>query len=95
MKLWAILGIWITHVGKNHIPPPQNKEHANMAIIGKPRNLKEDIQPSDVSEWELATQAEYQSFIANGTWEITPLPKGRKAVKWKWVFCMKKECCGL
>jgi len=35
------------------------------------------------------------SYIANGTWELTPLPKGRKAVKCKWVFRTKKDARGV
>jgi len=68
------LGDW----WKNHIPPPQDKEHTNMATIGEPRNLRETMESSDVSEWELAMQEEYESLIANGMWELTPLPQGRE-----------------
>ena len=85
------LGEW----WKNHIPPPQDKEHANMATIGEPRNVREAIESSDASEWELAMQEEFESLIANGTWELTPLPKGRKAVKCKWVFKTKKDARGV
>jgi predicted metal-binding protein len=43
------LGEW----WKNHIPQPQDDEHANMAIVGEPRNLREALESSDASEWEL------------------------------------------
>src|SRR5450631_1333284 len=76
------LGAW----WKNHIPQPQDNEHANMAIVGEPRNLREAFESSDASEWESAMQEEYESLIANATWELAPLPKGRKAVKCKWVL---------
>ena len=57
------LGEW----WKNHILQPQNKEHANMAIVGEPRNLREAIESSDASEWELAMQEKHESLITNGT----------------------------
>ena len=66
-----------------------------MATIGEPRNVREAIESSDASEWESAMQEEYESLIANGTWELTPLPKGRKAVKCKWVFRTKKDARGV
>ena len=85
------LGEW----WKNDIPPPQDKEHANMATIGEPGNKREAIESSDANAWELAIQNEYESLIANGTWELTPLPKGRKAVKCKLVFHTKKNARGM
>jgi hypothetical protein len=63
---------------ENHILPPQDKEHANIATIGEPRNLREAIELSDANEWELAMEEEYEFFIAIGTWELSPLPQGRK-----------------
>lgn len=35
-------------------------------------------------------QEEYDSFMANETWKFAPLPKGRKSIGYKWVFCPKK-----
>ena len=61
-----------------------------MAINGKPRNLSEAIELNDANEW-LVMQEEYESLIANGTWELIPLPKGCKDVKCKWVFHTKKD----
>ena len=85
------LGEW----WKNHILRPQNKEHANMATIGEPRNVRVAIESSDGSEWELDMQEEYKSLIANGTWELIPLPKSHKALKCKWVFRTKKDVKGM
>ena len=36
-------------------------------------------------------QEEYDSLIANGTWDLTPLPKDRRTVGCKWVFRTKKD----
>ena len=32
---------------------------------------------------------EYRSLMANGTWDLVPLPKGRKLVRCKWVYRTK------
>jgi hypothetical protein len=85
------LGEW----WKNHISQPQENEHANMTIVGEPRSLREAFESSDASEWELAMQEGCESLIANATWELAPLPKGRKAVKCKWVFHTKKDANGV
>ena len=69
-----LLGEW----WKNHIPPPWDKQNTNIAIVGEPRSLIEAIELSDASEWELAIQEEYESLIANDTWELTPLLKGHE-----------------
>ena len=36
-------------------------------------------------------QEEYNSLMANNTWELTMLPKGRKNVRCKWMFRTKKD----
>ena len=32
---------------------------------------------------------EYRSLMENDTWDLVPLPKGRKLVKCKWVYRTK------
>lgn len=66
-----------------------------MVILGKLRNLRNAIQSSDVSKWELVMQEDYESFIANDMWEFTALPKGCKAVNCKWVPCTKNDANGM
>ncbi|KAG8475942.1 hypothetical protein CXB51_032958 [Gossypium anomalum] len=38
-----------------------------------------------------AVQAEFDALIANSTWELCPLPPGRKAIGCKWLFKIKKN----
>ena len=33
--------------------------------------------------------SEYRSLMANDTWDLVPLPKGRKLVRCKWVYRTK------
>ena len=36
-------------------------------------------------DWDAAMDEEYRSLMVNGTWDLVPLPKGRKIVRCKWV----------
>jgi hypothetical protein len=46
------------------------------------------------SKWEAAIQKKYNSFMANGTWELTNIPKDCKIVGCKWVICTKRNSSG-
>ena len=37
---------------------------------------------------------EYCSLMANNTWDLVPLPKGRKLVRCKWVYGTKYASYG-
>jgi len=78
----------------NHIPPPHEEERANMAAIEEPNTMSEAIHSRDASKWEQAMQEEYDSLMANGTWELTPLPANRNRVGCKWVFRTKRDANG-
>jgi hypothetical protein len=84
------LGEW----WKNHILPPRDVERANVAAIAEPHTMSEAIHSQDASKWELAMQEEYDSLMANGTWELAPLPSNRKRVGCKWVFRTKRDANG-
>ena len=79
---------------KNHILPQHEVERANVATLEDPLNMCEGMRSEDASKWEAAMQEEYDSLMANGTWELAPLPKNRKSVGSKWVFCTKKDASG-
>ena len=40
-------------------------------------------------DWDAAMDEEYRSLMANDTWHLVPLPKGRKLVRCKWVYRTK------
>ncbi|KAG8502885.1 hypothetical protein CXB51_000600 [Gossypium anomalum] len=70
------------------------------AGIFKPKALSIEAvayEPSMVEEaladsaWRLPVQAEYDALINNSTWEIVPLPSGRKAIGCKWLFKINKN----
>ncbi|KAG8480506.1 hypothetical protein CXB51_024662 [Gossypium anomalum] len=40
---------------------------------------------------KITVQAKYDALIANSTWELCPLPPGRKVIGCKWLFKVKKN----
>ena len=44
----------------------------------------------DKLKWEHAMQSEYDSIMANDTWDLVPLPKDKKVIPCKWVYKIKK-----
>ena len=85
------LGEW----WKNHIfPKDKNAHHANVALAQDPTTLGDALKCEDASKWEAAMEDECHSLLANDTWELTTLPKDRKAVGCKWVFKTKRDASG-
>jgi hypothetical protein len=79
---------------ENHIFPQHERERANVALMDDPLNLCEAMQSEDSSKWETAMQEEYDSLMANGTWELNTLPEGLKSIGCKWVFRTKYDASG-
>ena len=78
----------------NHNLPLHDVEHANVVMHDEPHTMSEAMQLGDAKKWELAMQHEYDSLMANGTWELTPLPKNRQSVGCKWMFGMERDATG-
>ncbi|MCO5578862.1 hypothetical protein L7F22_032709 [Adiantum nelumboides] len=60
----------------------------------EPRSLQEAQMGGEWDKWKSAIQEELDSHAENGTWEISRLPKGRKAIGCKWVFKIKRGSDG-
>ena len=58
---------------------------------GEPQSYKEAITHTHKEEWIKAMQEEMQSLHENHTYELVELPKGRRALKNKWVYRIKTE----
>jgi hypothetical protein len=50
----------------------------------------EAIACSDREKWIAAMQDEMQSLEKNCTWDVVPLPKGKKHVRCKWIYKRKE-----
>ena len=65
----------------------------NFALVtsgGDPFTFKEAINRKDTDKWLVAMLEEMESLQNNKTWELVKLPKGKKAIGYKWIF-YKKE----
>lgn len=59
-----------------------------------PLTVTDALSRSDAKKWKLAMKEEMNSLDENKTWSLTDLPPGRKAVKSKWVFKIKRDQSG-
>jgi len=57
---------------------------------GDPCTFEEAIEQEDRNKWMVAMTEEMESLHKNQTWELTELPKGKRAIGCKWIF-RKKE----
>ena len=55
-----------------------------------PTTFKSAMESSDAMKWKEACNSEYDSLRKIDTWDIVPLPKGRKAIGSRWVFRVKE-----
>uniref|UniRef100_A0AAV1TVM9 Reverse transcriptase Ty1/copia-type domain-containing protein n=1 Tax=Peronospora matthiolae TaxID=2874970 RepID=A0AAV1TVM9_9STRA len=55
-----------------------------------PTTFKSAMESSDSGKWKEACDLEFDSLQRNDTWEIVPLPKGRKAIGCRWVFRVRR-----
>lgn len=53
--------------------------------------VKEANESHETVQWNKATDEEIASHIDNNTWTLKKLPKGRKAIKAKWMFKVKNN----
>jgi hypothetical protein len=62
--------------------------------------LVQSSDPKSYSEaagnpfWESTMQEEYNSILKNQTWDLVPLPYGRKLVRCRWVYRTKSATDG-
>ena len=56
-----------------------------LAQVFENHDPKTFAEASENRDWDATMDEEYRSLIANDTWDLVPLPKGRKLVRCKWV----------
>ncbi|OWZ00554.1 putative mitochondrial protein, partial [Phytophthora megakarya] len=59
-----------------------------------PRSIKEAHNSPHAKQSECAIQTEYNALLSYNTWEIVPLPRGRRALGCIWLFDVKYNADG-
>ena len=65
--------------------------------IFEPRTYKDAMNCPDAAEWIESMKREFQTLLANNTFQIissSEIPKGRKLLKAKWVYKVKTDSLG-
>ncbi|CAI7836135.1 unnamed protein product, partial [Closterium sp. NIES-53] len=57
----------------------------------EPASMEEALAGPDREKWLVSRDAEYQSLLENGTWDLVVLPEGKNAVQCKWVLRIKTD----
>jgi hypothetical protein len=52
------------------------------------------VEASCHPDWDTTMNEEYRSLMENDTWDLVPLPKERKLVRYKWVYKTKYASYG-
>nr|GEW74389.1 integrase, catalytic core [Tanacetum cinerariifolium] len=68
-----------------------NESQAPTTQEGEPSTLQEALNNPDASLWKEAMQEEIEALYKNKTWELVPLPEGRKPIRNKWVYRIKRN----
>ena len=88
------------------IKPPQKYGEAGLVAYAlsvanniesseEPSTYEETVSCSDSSKWMISMQEGMESLHKNGTWDLVRLPKGKKAIRCKWVFKKKEGTPGV
>ena len=92
-----------THRQRREIRPPQRYAdlvaHA-LTIAGdqvenEPLSYSDAIMCKDSDRWMVAITEEIESLHKNQTWDLVKLPKGSRAIGYKWVFKRKEGIPGI
>lgn len=67
-------------------------------VVGKvtedasePTNYKEAVNSVNSGFWKEAMDSEMQSHFDNGTWQLVPLPAGKRVIGSRWVYKVKRN----
>ena len=69
----------------------EKKDKALICSIIEPKSVSEALESEHREEWITAMNEEYASLLHNQTWELVPLPAGKRVIDTKWVFKVKKK----
>ncbi|GKC51490.1 putative RNA-directed DNA polymerase, partial [Tanacetum coccineum] len=78
---------------RDHHPSIRYSVHEYVLLTdgGEPECYAETMEDEHKKEWFKAVEDEMKSLYENNTFELTKLPKGKRALKNKWVYKLKTE----
>jgi len=95
------VGIDATLEDKTPVDEKDSTENTNfvyallsLKFIEEPKSYKDAMNSKYVHDWCGAMDSEYKSLMENKTWTLVSLPKGRKALKNRWVYVIKRGSDG-
>ncbi|CAM6086009.1 unnamed protein product [Calypogeia fissa] len=69
-------------------------ESLDICVIETNEDVDEDISLDEAMMhpgWRLAMKEEFDALFWNNTWDLVPLPKGKRAISTKWIYKAKHE----
>ena len=76
------------YVSTHRLSPKYQALVNQMVGIKIPTKVEEALQDS---RWTEAMEVEMEALQRNGTWNVVPLPRGKRPVGCKWVFTIKHK----
>ncbi|KAM1000143.1 hypothetical protein ACFX2A_006928 [Malus domestica] len=73
------------------LPPRANRGKPKLSSVSIPTKLQDALSDP---KWVNAMQVEMEALEKNCTWDLVPLPNGKKAVGCRWVFTIKHKADG-
>ena len=82
---------WCNIVQFDVLPSPMKVLLNKVSEISEPSSY---LEASQDTGWITAMNKELDVLVANDTWELVPLPKGKKPIGYKWVYKVKLKADG-
>lgn len=71
---------------------PSGKIESEEKLLEKiPNTYNEAMVDKNAGHWKKAMPEEYDSLMENKTWVLEDVPDGKKPIKCKWVYALKRD----
>lgn len=74
--------------------PDHDDDYIYYVSLGDTPSYSQAMKSEDAPKWMSAMKEEIDAIYGLGTFELVPLPPGRKAIGCKWVFRIKRDASG-